>query len=101
MWTISEVKERGKAAFKANYWKTVLVALIFTVCIGGVGASSGASVKNDFDETIEENGGTQSFDFNDYIHQELAKQGIKAGIYDAYNWEEQRTLWAVVPQSEN
>ena len=32
---------------------------------------------------------------------ELAKQGIKAGIYDAYNWEEQRTLWAVVPQNEN
>ena len=82
MWTISEVKERGKAAFKANYWKTVLVALIFTVCIGGVGASSGASVKNNYDETIEENGGTQSFDFNDYLQQELAKQGIEASDED-------------------
>ena len=28
MWTIGEVKSIGKAAFKANYWKCVLVALI-------------------------------------------------------------------------
>lgn len=31
----------------------------------------------------------------------LAKQGIQAGIFDAYNWEEQRTIWAVVPLTEN
>ena len=28
MWTIGEVKSIGKAAFKANYWRCVLVALI-------------------------------------------------------------------------
>lgn len=28
MWTIREMKERGKAAFKANYWPCVLVALL-------------------------------------------------------------------------
>ena len=35
MWTIGEVKSIGKAAFKANYWKCVLVALILGVVSGG------------------------------------------------------------------
>lgn len=34
MWTRSELKERGKAAFKRNYWKCVLVALILAVLTG-------------------------------------------------------------------
>lgn len=41
MWKISEIKKEGKDAFKANYWKSVLVGLILTV-IGGV-AGGGAS----------------------------------------------------------
>ena len=31
MWTRKELKERAKAAFKANYWKCVLVALILEI----------------------------------------------------------------------
>ena len=34
MWTRSELKERAKAAFKRNYWKCVLVALILAVLTG-------------------------------------------------------------------
>ncbi len=34
MWDRKELKARGKAAFKANYWKCVLVALILTVLMG-------------------------------------------------------------------
>ena len=34
MWTRSELKERAKTAFKRNYWKCVLVALIMTVLTG-------------------------------------------------------------------
>lgn len=30
MWSISQVKQRGKAAFKRNYWKSVLVVLLVT-----------------------------------------------------------------------
>ena len=33
MWTISEVKARARAAFNANYWPCVAVALIAT---GGI-----------------------------------------------------------------
>lgn len=40
MWTRKELKERGKAAFKANYWRCVLVALIIVLISGGVGGVS-------------------------------------------------------------
>lgn len=43
MWTRQQLKQRGKEAFKKNYWKTVLVSLILTVLIGGAGAGSAAS----------------------------------------------------------
>ena len=39
-WTISEMKERGKTAFKANYWKCVVVAVILSVLLGGTSAMS-------------------------------------------------------------
>ncbi len=35
MWTRSQLKEKGKKSFKANYWKAVLVALLLTLVIGG------------------------------------------------------------------
>ena len=43
MWTRKELKERGKAAFKANYWKNVLVAVILTVVTAGSSFSSSVS----------------------------------------------------------
>ena len=44
MWTIAELKERGKAAFKANYWKAVLVGLIFALISGS--SVTGSSNRN-------------------------------------------------------
>ena len=41
MWDRKELKAKGKAAFKANYWKCVLVALLLTVFAAG--ASTGVS----------------------------------------------------------
>ena len=35
MWSISEMKERGKAAFKNNYWRCVLVAFILAALTSG------------------------------------------------------------------
>ena len=40
MWTIQEMKERGRAAFKANYWPSVLTALLMGLFAGVVGASA-------------------------------------------------------------
>ena len=47
MWSISEMKARGKAAFKNNYWRCVLVAFILSLLTAGSSASgSGNSAKN-------------------------------------------------------
>ena len=35
MWNRKEIKEKAKNAFKANYWKTVVVSLLFLVIGGG------------------------------------------------------------------
>lgn len=41
------IKQRGKAAFKANYWKTVLVAFLLSLALGAYGASASSSVDED------------------------------------------------------
>lgn len=41
-WTRAQLKERGKAAFKANYWKCVLVALILAFLTGSGASTSGS-----------------------------------------------------------
>lgn len=46
MWDRKELKAKGKAAFKANYWKCVIVALIFALFLGG-GASAGKNKVDD------------------------------------------------------
>lgn len=43
MWTRAELKHRGKAAFKRNYWKTVLVAAILSLLTYSSSLSHGSS----------------------------------------------------------
>ena len=43
MWTIHEMKEKGLAAFKGNYWPSVLVALLMAAFAGASTASAGRS----------------------------------------------------------
>ena len=44
MWDRKELKQRGKSAFKANYWKCVLVALLLTLFAAGASTSTSRSV---------------------------------------------------------
>lgn len=44
MWSISEIKSRGKAAFKANYWSCVLAAFILSLVTGASYSSSSGNV---------------------------------------------------------
>ena len=41
MWTTGELKERGKAAFRANYWRCVLTAFLLTLITGGAAYGGG------------------------------------------------------------
>ncbi len=43
MWTRKELKEQGRTAFKRNYWKSVLIALIISMLVGGSAGVSGFS----------------------------------------------------------
>ena len=44
MWNRKELKAKGKAAFRANYWRSVLVALIAVMILGGSAAVVGNRV---------------------------------------------------------
>ncbi len=57
MWTRRDLKARGKVAFKANYWRCVLVALILILVVSagaGYGARSAAEADNT-EVTVESN----------------------------------------------
>ena len=66
MWTREELKTRGREAFKANYWKCVLVALILSVITGGCSGSSGSSIRNNVNQYTNnsESDTSDSFDFD-------------------------------------
>ncbi len=52
MWSIGEIKAKGKEAFKANYWRCVLVAFILSLFVGGGTAAGNGS--NDTSEIQEQ-----------------------------------------------
>ena len=49
MWNRKQLKANAKVAFKRNYWKCVLVALLLGLATGAV--SSGTSAYNTYNET--------------------------------------------------
>lgn len=56
MWDRKELKARGKAAFKANYWLSVIVAFILALVTGGgagiLAGSSGGSINFNYHTDI-------------------------------------------------
>ena len=55
MWSIKEVKARGKAAFKSNYWPTALVAFLMAVFVGAGFSAAGNSTNNALNDNIPAN----------------------------------------------
>ena len=54
MWSIKEMKERGRAAFKGNYWPCVLVALLMSLFAGSSVSSSVNSASSSDLESLED-----------------------------------------------
>ena len=52
MWDISAVKARGRAAFKANYWPSVIVSFILMFFTGS-GAAAGSSQADETTATVD------------------------------------------------
>ena len=59
MWTIQEVKEKARAAFKANYWPCVGIALLMSVLTGGTTFSSSAQGNSSEMQNAIESGQTE------------------------------------------
>lgn len=69
MWTRFELKERGKAAFQRNYWRSVLVAFILMLFVSG----GGSAVSNSWNQitssgTSDDSYYTEYFDEGDIGH---------------------------------
>lgn len=62
MWDRNELKARGKAAFKANYWKCVLVALLLVALVGGSAFSTSRTTTNQIDVASDTTGAPASVD---------------------------------------
>ncbi len=67
------IKERGKQAFKANYWKTVLVAFFLALILGGLGGGSSSTVSYNQDTTTATE---SSYSAEDYLPEELLEDPL-------------------------
>ncbi len=64
MWNRQEVKTKGKENFKKNYWKSVLVAFIYSLffaATGSVSANRKEELSASFSETVAENPSAAAF----------------------------------------
>ena len=64
MWIRKELKEKAKAAFKANYWSCVLAALILTIVVGGAASVAGVTSKSSNTNTDTSKPQTSSEELN-------------------------------------
>ena len=88
MWDRKELKQRGKAAFKANYWKCVLVAFLLVLATASAGTAAGNSAKNqmnqnDFNFSVNSTGSGSAYTVNDQsfdsIQDAITAVGEQAG----------------------
>ena len=54
MWSIGQMKERGRLAFKANYWPCVLVGFVMSLLTGVSSGVSGVHGKNTAEEYTQQ-----------------------------------------------
>lgn len=77
MWTRKELKERAKAGFTPNYWRCVLVALIFTLITGGISTAAGGNGGNHNGEGV-----SLEMDASDLM--DAGRDGNAAGDVEAF-----------------
>ncbi len=65
MWDRKQLKSRAKFSFKRNYWKCVLVSLLFALVVGGSAGGSAASQQMNQDKN------SQQIEQEEYMYNEL------------------------------
>ena len=61
MWTRKELKGQAKEALKRNYWKAVLVTVLFGLLVGGTGSSAVAGISASVGSGSESTGSLWSY----------------------------------------
>lgn len=80
MWTRKELKENAKERTRANYWKSVLAALIMAFILGGNSNFNFDFNSNDVKEYVEDaienrTDGTSNYDFDDFVEETFDEIG--------------------------
>ena len=71
MWSRATLKANAKVAFKRNYWKCVLVALILGITAGTGGAgNTGSTISQNTDNIIHEDFTTDDYDYSEEYYEE-------------------------------
>lgn len=92
MWTRKELKTKGKGALRLNYWRSVLVSLIFLVALGGASGLISLRYRPNFNigsgqEAIEDSA-ESVMDFEDYINDQMndvTVDELDPAIFDEMN----------------
>ncbi len=108
MWTRKELKDKAKVSFKANYWKSVLVALVLVALMGGMSfvwsykgapapvipSATSTSTYSPGDVNVEINDGKIKVDVDDHdggkVHVDMNADDIKdlQGAFDSIHIDE-------------
>lgn len=102
MWDRKELKSRGRAAFKANYWRCVLAALLLLVVIGGTvtySANSARSQLNEQNTDISVQG--NQVEINGHTYNSLQEAVTAVGESENANPEDIAALNELIDQVQN
>lgn len=90
MWTRKELKEKAKMSLTRNYWKSVLMALLIVIFIGGGGSSINSRVSDRVDDVVHsgsgystEDGYYMEYNTGDVLHElgnQIGTTGIMIGL---------------------
>lgn len=87
MWSIQEMKSRGKQAFKANYWQSVAVAFVMGIFTTGTTVATRNQVPTSTDVTVDATStlsNEQMFFITSMILGTVAVVGLFAAIAHAF-----------------
>lgn len=76
MWSRANLKENAKVAFKRNYWKCVLAALILGIAVGSSGSGSSVSSVNQNTENILSEDHTDNNFTNEYYEEDFIEESF-------------------------
>ena len=79
MWKRSELKAKAKVSFKRNYWRSVLISLLFALLVGGgTSVASSSSWREEADQTVDGEESSLEEDIEELVKDEEFKERIQS-----------------------